>query len=203
MDYIKDIMCITSFTECTMEGHQVGQRDALVMVENPPGDSPADRRGGFKCAAASASVMGGVMVALGTAFMLHLFMSTPSCSQGSSPSDAQVKFNVTCTQRKMNPEQRYLVFTINRTAHYFIYGEIESNLEGELVLTQTHGDDSRTIQKRNHQDGKYVVLEKVQLHSGTSISIMVKKIMGADLIPDSIQRRPSDEDRCFFLFYAL
>lgn len=103
----------------------------------------------------------------------------------------------------MNPEQRYLVFTINRTAHYFIYGEIESNLEGELVLTQTHGDDSRTIQKRNHQDGKYVVLEKVQLHSGTSISIMVKKIMGADLIPDSIQRRPSDEDRCFFLFYAL
>ena len=73
-----------------MEGHQAGQEEMLVKVTvkgdsleaiHPPGGSPADHRGCPKSRVALGAVMGLIIGALVTGFVLYFVISTASCKQ--------------------------------------------------------------------------------------------------------------------------
>ncbi|TNN60581.1 hypothetical protein EYF80_029182 [Liparis tanakae] len=172
-----------------MEGRQAGQEDALVEKGSPVGvraevgspvggraevGSPADRRGYLNCAVTLAALMGVVAVALAAAFILHLVMfTTASCNPDSGPPDAQAEFNVTCKQQTGGDEPgRYDICTVNKSANYVIYGEVRSPASPEVSLVQTRRNMNMPIKTVHGGEGEFVFLEKVNMISGTRISVV-------------------------------
>ncbi|XP_034387163.1 uncharacterized protein LOC117729886 isoform X2 [Cyclopterus lumpus] len=185
MDYIKDRRTTARITVGIMERHQAGQEEALVEVggeegrleaAHGPRGSPAGRRGCLNCAVALATAMGLVTVALAAAFILHLVTFTAaSCNQDSSPPNAQAEFNVTWKQQRSDEPGRYDICTVNKSANYLIYGEAKSPASREASLVQTWKNVNgiiRTVRRKDGDDeGEFIFLDKVNLFSGTRISI--------------------------------